>query len=206
MQEAAFGRGVDVDVVAQRREDVVNEAAVVVDVAWVVGDDPGDLASLGEIDEGASERAFGAARVMQLDFDGEPVAEDLAPFIEHAACVRAVAGADGGGDRSGGGSGERMQAGAQLGDFAPGDVRPAAACLAVGLGPARPRAHACAGDERGEVAVALGGADEKRGGATVHAELDADDGSQLTTQACCVDEAGNAAEIGRVGDAEGGVA
>ena len=206
MEQPAPGRGVDVDVVAQRGEDVVHEPAVVVDVARIVRDDPRHPASLGELDERAGERSFVAAGVVQLHFDGEPVAEHLAPFVEHAARVGAIAGADGGGDGPGGGSGERMEPGAVLGDFAPGHVRPAAARLPVGLGPARPRAHARTRDERGEVAIAFGGADDERGGPPVHAELGADDRPQRPTQPRRVHEPRNAAEVGGVGDAEGGVA
>jgi hypothetical protein len=143
---------------------------------------------------------------VQLHFDGEPVAEHVTPLVEQMARVGTVAGPDEGGDRPGGRSGERDEAGAQLGDLAPGHVRPAAPLLPVLLGPARPRTHAPARDERREVAVAFGRPDDERRRPPVYPQLRPDDGPQLAAQLRRVHEARNAAEVRRVGDAERGVA
>lgn len=206
MEESALGCGVEVDVVAERGERVVDEAAVVVDVARIVRDDPRNLPPLGEVDERAGKRALDASGVMELDFDGETFAEHVAPFVEQAPGVGAVSAADERRDWPGRRPGERDEPGTQLGHFAPCDVRPAAPLLAVLLGPARPRAHAAACDERREVAVALGGAHEERGGPAVDAQLGPDDRPELATRPCCVDESRDAAQVCRVGDAERGVA
>src|SRR5262249_2260503 len=71
VEETALGRGLEGHVVAERGERVVDEPAVVVDVARVVRDDPRDPATLGEVHERAGERSLRASRVVELHLDGE---------------------------------------------------------------------------------------------------------------------------------------
>jgi len=78
--------------------------------------------------------------------------------------------------------------------------------LTVLLRPAGPGAHARACDEGGEVAVALGRPDDERGGSSVHAQLRPDDGAQVAARVGGMHEARDPAQVGGVGDAEGGVA
>ncbi len=94
MEEAALGRGLEIDVVAERGERVVDETAVVVDVPRIVRDDPRDPPTLGQVHERAGERALRASRVVELHFDGEAFAEHVAPFVEQAAGVGPVAAAN----------------------------------------------------------------------------------------------------------------
>jgi hypothetical protein len=70
------------------------------------------------------------------------------------------------------------------------------------LGPARPRAHASTRDQRSEVAVAFGRPHEERGGPPIDAELGSNDRPELAARARRVDEARDASQIRRVGDAE----
>ncbi len=139
---------------------------------------------------------------MKLDLDGKALAEHVTPFVEQAASVGPVTAANERGDRPGRWPGERDEPSAQLGDFPPRDVRPAASLLAVFLGPARPCPHAPARDERGEVAVAFGRPHEERGGPPIDSELGPDYRPEVAARARRVDEARDATQVCRVGDAE----
>src|SRR4029434_4729400 len=122
VKEPTLGGSIEIDVVAQCGERIVDEATIAVDIARIVCDDPWDLSSFGEIHERTGEGSFGTAGVVQLHLDGESIAEYVAPFVERAASIGAIAGPEGGRNGAGCRSRERDETSTQLDDFAPGDV------------------------------------------------------------------------------------
>ena len=80
-------------VVAESSEHIVHEPAVVVDVARLVTYHPRYFVSLGELDQRRSQRRFIPARVVELHFDCEPVAEDIAPLAKRPLSSLEIAGA-----------------------------------------------------------------------------------------------------------------
>ena len=93
MQQSPRERIVDRRVVAKRGEHVVHEPAVVVDVARLVTNHPRYLVPLGELDQRRGQRRFPPARVVELYFDREPVAEDIAPLAKRPLGSLEIAGA-----------------------------------------------------------------------------------------------------------------
>src|SRR6266480_3578986 len=69
MQQSTRERVVDCCVVSKRGEHIVNEPAVVVDVARLLADYPRHPVSLGELDQRGGERGLVSTGVMQLHFD-----------------------------------------------------------------------------------------------------------------------------------------
>lgn len=99
MQQPARERIVDGRIVSERRQHVVHEPAVVVDVARLVTYHPRHFVTLSKLDQRRSQRGFIPAGVMQLHFDREPVAEDFAPPAKRSLRASVVAGAETGCDR-----------------------------------------------------------------------------------------------------------
>jgi hypothetical protein len=108
MQQPARERIVDGGVVTESSEHIVYEPAVVVDVARLVTDHPRYLVPLGELDQRRGERRLVAAGVVQLHFDREPVAEDIAPLAESALGALEIAGPEAGCDRPGRRTGQHL--------------------------------------------------------------------------------------------------
>ncbi len=145
-------------------EHVVHQPALAIDVAGVLGGDPGDAERLGQVHQQISELGLVGAGLVPLNLDGQAVAEDLAPLGQAAKGVGPASGADEGGELPGGGAGERDQALAPLGDLAPADGGPAASGVGMLAAPGVEVAHAGAGDEAGEVPITALVDGEERGG------------------------------------------
>ncbi len=87
----------------------MHEPAVVVDVARLVTYHPWYLVPLGELDQGRGQRCFLSARVMELHFDRESVAEDIAPLAERALSSLEIAVTETRCDRPGRRTGQHLQ-------------------------------------------------------------------------------------------------
>ena len=205
MQQPARERLIYGDVVSQCGEHVVNEPAVVVDVAGLVADHPRHPVPLGQLDQRGGERRLVAARVVQLHFDREPVAEDVAPLTELVLCSLVVVGAETGCDRPGRRTGQHLQSFTPLRYLLPGDARASARLFSIPLLPRREITHARPGDERSEIIESLLAPSQKSGGASIDHQLGADDGLQILLS-CLESEADDPAQIGGIGDPESAVA
>src|SRR6185503_8795478 len=128
MQQAALRRGFDVQVVAERREHVVHEAAAVVHVARVLRGDPGDAVRAGEGYEVSRECRFCSTSVVELHlYSKSPfVTEKLPPAIERVAGVGVATRADERRDLAIGRTCERVQSARVLGELRPRHARAAA--------------------------------------------------------------------------------
>ncbi len=175
----------------ERREHVVHQPALAIDVAGILGDDPGNAKRLRQVYQQVGELGLVRASLVALDLDDQAIAERLPPFGEAAERLGAPAAPDEGRDLAGRGAGQRDQPLAPLGYLRPRDTSPAARGVRIVAGPGREVSHAGAGDEAGEVVVAaLVHRQERRGmgGGTdarvlrrgrrlgLHQELGADDG------------------------------
>jgi hypothetical protein len=223
MQQATLGCGLHVEIVAVRGEQIVHQSSTVVDVPRILRRNPGDVALLRELDQLRRERCLDAAGMMQLHLDRQPSVEHLAPARETPLGVDSSSRAQEGREQSGRRSGERMYAIRMRRDVFPRHFRPAAAFGLRFFLPRLPLSHTRHRRQRGNVAVALLVAREKRGRIAVDVDLHANDRSHriLTATARLVavlrrsvaggilerrhrfdSEFRDRSQIGRVGDAE----
>ncbi len=205
MQQPPGERLIYGDVVSQGGEHVVHEPAVVVDVAGLVTDHPRHPVPLSQLDQRGGERRFVAARVVQLHFDREPVAEDVAPLAECALRSPVIAGAETGCDRPGRRTRQHLQSFTPLRYLLPGDARASARLFSIPLLPHRELTHARSRNERCEIVESLLAPRQNGGGTSIDVELGADDGFQILS-ACLQSEADDPAQVGGVGDSDGTVA
>src|SRR5690349_97691 len=113
MQQSARDSVVDGGVVTKRCQNVVDQTRAVVDVTRLVADDPRHIVSLCELDQCGTERSFGTAGVMQLDFDGESVSKYRSPPAQRAFGFAVITFAEVRCDRT------RKRTGQHLHSFAP---------------------------------------------------------------------------------------
>ena len=204
----------------ERREHVVHQAALAIDVAGVLGDDPGNAERLRQVYQQVGELGLVRAGLVALDLDGQAIAERLPPFGEAAERLGAPAAPDEGRDLAGGRTGQRDQPLASLGDLLPRDASPAPRGVRMLPAPGAEVTHPGAGDEAGEVAVAAlvhrqerdgvgGGPDarvRRRGrGLGLHQELGADDGLDPLAPGL-EDEPDDPAQIRGIGEPQASVA
>jgi hypothetical protein len=143
--------------------------------------------------------------VVQLHFDREPLAEDVAPPAECALSSPVIAGAETGCDRPGRRTGQHLQSFAPLRYLLPGDARSSTRLFSISLLPRRELTHARPGDERSQVIESFLASSDKGGRTPIDHELGADYWSQILP-ACLQCEADDPAQIGSVGDSNGAVA
>ena len=183
----------------------MHQAAAVVEVARVLGHHPGHPFVPGEVGERIGERGLVPPRLVPLHLDGDPPAERLAPARELPRGGSGGALAHQRGEPPGAGPGEQVEAGAPFRHVGPAHARPPARHVRRLARPAAQVGHAGAGHQRGEVAVALAAPHQEGERPPVHLDLRAGDGPDprlLRRRG----EPRDAAEVGGVGEADGGIA
>src|SRR6185437_8025400 len=84
MQQTALRCAIEIETCAQRGEHVVDQPAVVTQIARVVADHPWSRCPRCKIDQRARERALVAASAMALHLDRDPATENFPPFMKYA--------------------------------------------------------------------------------------------------------------------------
>ena len=175
MQQSARDGIVDGGVVTQRGEDVMNEPAVVVDVARLLANDPGYAMSFCQLYERCRQRSLIAACMMQLYFDGEPFAESFPPLAEHALCSLEIIFAETGCDRPGRRTGQHLNSLTPLRYLLPGDARAPPRLFPISFLPRRELAHPRSRDERCDVIEPDFAPRQESDGTSIDIELGTDD-------------------------------
>jgi hypothetical protein len=160
---------------------------------------------LGELDQCGGERGFVPAGVVQLHFNRESVAEDVAPPTERALRPSVITIAETGCDRPGRRTGQHLQSFASLRYLLPGDARASARFFSISLLPRRELANARSGDERSQIVEPLFAPSQKAGRTSIDYELGANDRPYILPS-CLESKANYPTQIGRVGDSNGAVA
>jgi hypothetical protein len=115
-----------------------------------------------------------AARVVELHFDRQPVAEDFAPPAERALSSLEIGGEETGCDRPACRTGQHLKSFTSLSYLLPGNPWTSARLLSVSLLPAGELTDARSGDERCEIVESLFAPSQEGGGTSVDVDLSAD--------------------------------
>src|SRR4051812_42877975 len=176
----------------------MDQSRAIVDVAWLVANDPRHAVSLGELDQCSTERGFRTAGVMQLHFHSESVTKNGSPPAQRVFRFTILPVAEVRCDESRERAGQYLHSFAPLGYLLPRKSRPTPRFLAVSFLPRRQLANSRPRYERGDVVEPDFVLRQKGDGTAIDIELGANnrlqpDSSRFQTKS------NDAAQIGRIG-------
>src|SRR5215470_16828195 len=126
MQQSTLGGDVDREIVAERREHVVHEAAALVHISWILRCQPRKTFTVRELDQLTGERRFMPSRVMELYFYRKGARlERFTPACEPSGCLIRTSRANERRELTRRGAGQRVEPFGARGDVLPSHLRPA---------------------------------------------------------------------------------